>query len=324
VKITFNLMNVGLGNNGGSKTLIKSANTLQDLGHDVIVIDTGKNCNTWDKLKVKHLKIRRNKNIPDAHFIIGTGFKSWKSTVSLPDRCGKKMIWMRGLETWNASEKQVMNILNNKDIQIIVNSICLQTQLMKYNISSKIIRPGHDFNEIYPLKKRKDNKVIIGGLFNQGSKRAGKRTSWIFKAVNSLNLKLYAFGSDGVPQMSCDKYIRNPSIKEKNKLYNSIDIWLAPTELEGLHIAPAEAMLTEATVVGTNAPMSGMQDYLIHNKTGFVSKNNYKSFVNTIEKATKEPMLRKQIGKQAREQIGLLGSRKENMEKMIKLFEEKI
>jgi len=40
--IIFDLRNVGLGNNGGSLTLIKSGNTLQEMGHCVCFIDSGK------------------------------------------------------------------------------------------------------------------------------------------------------------------------------------------------------------------------------------------------------------------------------------------
>ena len=50
--ITFDLRSVGLGNNGGSLTLIKSGNTLQDMGHEIYFIDSGKNKHTWEKLEV--------------------------------------------------------------------------------------------------------------------------------------------------------------------------------------------------------------------------------------------------------------------------------
>ena len=36
----FNLLSTGLGNNGGSKTLIRSAETLQELGEEVYWADT--------------------------------------------------------------------------------------------------------------------------------------------------------------------------------------------------------------------------------------------------------------------------------------------
>ena len=58
MKILFNLFGVGCGNNGGTLTLFKSANTLSKLGHDVKIIDSGKNQNTWFKLNVPHIIIK--------------------------------------------------------------------------------------------------------------------------------------------------------------------------------------------------------------------------------------------------------------------------
>ena len=49
MKILFNAISSGLGNNGGSNTCILSANTLTDLGHDVTILDSGKNKNDWWK-----------------------------------------------------------------------------------------------------------------------------------------------------------------------------------------------------------------------------------------------------------------------------------
>jgi glycosyltransferase involved in cell wall biosynthesis len=130
------------------------------------------------------------------------------------------------------------------------------------------------------------------------------------------------FGVDGHPNNELvDIYLHNPSIEEKNRLYNEIDIWLAPTNLEGLHITPAEAMLTGATVVGTKAPMSGMQDYLIHNKTGLVSDDNQGSFIDSIRELIHRPDFRKKLGETSRQKILSLGSREENMEQLVKILE---
>jgi len=57
MKINFNLMKCGLGDNGGSQTIIKTANKLSEFGHDVKIVDTIENKHTWNKLKVPHLKI---------------------------------------------------------------------------------------------------------------------------------------------------------------------------------------------------------------------------------------------------------------------------
>jgi len=324
MKIIFNLVNVGLGNNGGSQSIIKSANTLVDLGCDVTIIDSGRNQYTWDVLKANHKIIKSQKDIPDADIIIGTGYRSWKHILNLPNRCGKKFIWVRGFETWNAPESELVKILKNKDIIKIVNSIGLSDKLISYNIDSFLIRPGNNFEDFQPLNIRDTNKIILGGLYNQGTKRVNKRTNWILDAYPEIKYKysgtkLYMFGTDGIPHYPIDKYIKDPNKIEKNKLLNKVNIWLAPTCNEGLHVAPQEFMLTKGFVVGTNASMSGMNDYLEDEVTGFVSDNNFKSFVASIERAI-HSFHKTKIGENARNIILEMGNREDNMNKMLNLF----
>lgn len=329
MRIIFDLRSTGCGSNGGTATIVKSANTLHKIGHKICIIDSGKNQYTWGPLLVPHIIPKRDKDIPDADAIIATGYHSVKHTVAAPDRCGVKLHYMRGWELWQMSEEKIVDKVLNQPTVKIVNSYCLQDKLKRYNINSYIIRPGYDFGEVHPLNTRRENngKLILGGLFNKGAKRSGKRTDWIFETTRFLKknysvVELYMFGIDGHPNNELvDVYLMNPSIEEKNKLYNEVDIFLTPTMLEGLHLVGAEAMLTEATVVGTNAPMSGMQDYLIHNKTGLVSDNNQGSFIDAVRELIHQPELRVKLGRAGREKILSLGSRQDNMRKFIKIIE---
>lgn len=328
MKIIFNLIGSGLGNNGGSLTCIKSANTLVELGNEVIMIDGGKNKHTWTKLNFPHIIIKDLSRIPNADVIISTAFKTIPSTLSLNKNKGIKYHWIRGWELWAISEDKLINLLKN-DIIKIVNSICLHKKLKKYNIESTIIRPGYDLDEIYPLEiRQKNKKIIIGGLFNQGNKRSTKRTEWIFRAFeylkNKHDIELWMFGSDGTPSSNkLNNFIKNPDSKTKNEIYNKCNIWLATSELEGLHIAPAEAMLTKCSVIGTNAEMSGTQDYLTNNETGLISNNNLKDFIKCIEKLINNEKLRTEFGNKGREKILSLGDRKKNMSELVKFFSKK-
>ena len=322
-------MYCGLGNNGGSSTIVRSANALVELGHDVTIIDTGKNCHTWTPLNATFRKINDINKLPAADAIIATGYGTVKSTVNAPARCGKKFHWIRGWETWNFIEEKIKKMVLDQPTIKIVNSICLQDKLKSLGHASYIVRPGYDFNEIFPVVYNKAHKnVILGGLYNWGSKRSGKRVRWIFETARFLkknydHVVLFMYGADGVPAEDCvDQFIRHPTIAQKNEMLNSIDIWLAPTELEGLHIAPAEAMLTQATVVGTCAPMSGMQDYLLHNKTGIITDNDQASFTNAVEELIFKPEDRMFLGLNGREKILSLGSRKQNMLRMVEILEK--
>jgi len=137
------------------------------------------------------------------------------------------------------------------------------------------------------------------------------------------NIKLYMFGTNKNPKNKIiDEYLSNPNIIEKNKFFNEIDIFLSPSNLEGLHIVPQEAMLTECVVVGTNAELSGMQDYLIHEVSGLVSDNNFASFSTNVERLVVNKELRLSLGINARMKILTIGDRKTNMKKMVEYLKE--
>jgi glycosyltransferase involved in cell wall biosynthesis len=329
MKIIFNLFNTGLGNNGGSSTIVNSANTLVDLGHEVIIADTGKNKHTWTPLKANHIIVNDIYHIPHGDVLIATGFNSVHATIKAPKECGTKFHWIRGFELWNMSEDKLLDVLRAPTYKM-VNSSGLKKLLDRHNISCEIIRPGYDFDEIYPLDIRDEcRKPKIGALYNSGTKRKTKRVDWVFKAIEKLResyvVDLLMYGSETrvehSPNNLISYYINEPTIETKNKLYNLCDIWIAPTELEGLHIPPAEAMLTECPVVGTDAQLNGMEDYLIHGDSGLISANNISAFTEAIEMLLVDKDLRLRLGENARKKVLSLGSRKENMSYMLDFFE---
>jgi len=327
MRILFDLRSTGLGNNGGSHTIVRSANTLVDLKHEVILVDSIKNHYNWTPLKARHLIVKDKNEVPSADIVVATGFRSVARTLTLPERCGVKCHWIRAIETWQMSEREIIEKVLKVPTFKIVNSICLKNYLSKHGQSSKIIRPGYDFDEIYPLNMRDQRIPILGALYREGVHGRRKRTEWVFEAAEKTKrffpgTKLLLFGSEPKPKArpAIDKYFRSPSIEEKNKIYNMVNIWLAPTKSEGLHLPPAEAMMTGCPVVATNAELSGTQDYVEHEVTGLVSKNDLHSFFKSIQRLIDDKDLRIDLGKNTRGKIESLGDRKDNMMKMIDLF----
>ena len=330
MRITFDLRKVGLGNNGGSFTLVKSGNTLVDMGHDITFVDSGKNQHTWVPLKAKHRVVRSKRQLPQADFIIATGYKSVDETITSPHTAGIQCHWIRGWETWQYPEETIVKKILGAPTIKLVNGLCLQKKLASYGVESYLIRPGYDFDKLKPRNIRnKPDKVIIGGLNKQGRHANSKRTAWIIETAKVLKRKygkkveLWMFGMDSLPSTTVvDNYVKNPPIEKKNAVYNHVDIWLAPSMLEGLHMPPAEAMITECPVVGTNAEMSGTIDYLEDGVTGIVTNNDIFSFIKGVEKLVLDEKLRKRLGRNARTRILEIGNRVNNMEVLIGLFEQ--
>ena len=323
MKIIFDLRNVGLGNNGGSTTLIKSGNALVELGHEVYFLDSMHNMNTWTPLKAEHIQ----GVIPDADAIIATGYKSVACTLSAPESCGIKMHWIRGWETWQMPEPQIVEKILKVPTRKLVNSMGLRDKLAEYGVLSYIIRPGYDFGELYPtgFRDKEHDNVVLGGLFHN-KHRVIKRVAWLFDAYRELKkqgfkVELHLMGAEKPPLLKDVKYIRQPDIKQKLDFYNGIDIWLATAMQEGLHMPPAEAMLTECPVVSTKAKLSGTQDYITDGVTGLAANNNLDSFINNIQWLCKNPKMREGLGKLGRKRILEIGDRQYNMKCLVNLIE---
>jgi L-malate glycosyltransferase len=328
LKILFESRGAGLGPNGGSSTIVKSANALVKLGHDVTIIDSVPNQHTWTKLIANHLIPLKESDIPSSDVVIATGFRTVKYVLHLPTRCGKKYHWIRGWETWQMNEKEILlNVLNSPTIKI-VNSMDLQDKLLEFGVQSYIIYPGNDLEEITPNRKDNGNKtIILGGLYNIRHKT--KRTPWILETVKYIKkqygkkIKLWMFGVHPDPKLDIiDKYFYSPSIKDKNCFYNNVTIMLSPSNLEGLHIVPQEAMLAECAVVTTNTFLGGTRDYVLNGETGLITDDVLIDFQKAVKVLIQDPILRNKIGKGGRQKILELGSREKNMNEMVQLFQD--
>jgi len=318
---------VGLGNNGGSSTLIKSGNTLFDMGHEVTFVDHMKNMHTWTPLRATHKIVKRDlSKLPSADIIVATGFKSVAHTIRSPKRCGIRAHWIRGWETWQMSETNIIkNVLRAPTVKF-VNSIGLQSKLYSHDTDSYIVRPGYDLDELYPTGARLEReKFVIGALYTTGKHVGIKRYGWVTEVAKYmkqkyLNVELWMFGTAPHPPIA-DKYYRQPNIKQKNEFYNGVDVWLSPSKQEGLHMPPAEAMMTECPVVGNDTILSGTADYLFDNVSGLVAKNDYNHFRHCVENLYKNRVHRISLGQEGRKCIELIGDREKNMKKFIGIID---
>jgi len=326
MKIVFDLRSTGLGDNGGSSTLVKSGNTLVDLGHEVTFVDSMKNQHTWTPLKAKHLIIKHDKSkLPTSDIIIATGFKSVKHTIQAPKHCGIRGHWIRAFETWQMSETNIIKKILKAPTNKFVNSVGLQEKLYSHDTESYVVRPGYDLSDLYSTNERsKRDKFIIGALHTTGKHVGIKRYGWVVEVAKYMkskysNVELWMMGTSNAPHQA-DKYYKLPSMKQKNEFYNGVDVWLAPSKQEGLHMPPAEAMMTGCPVIGNNTILSGTKDYLVDKQSGLVSKNDYNDFRRCVELLYNNNKLRIELGNKARGYIEAIGSREKNMKNFVTLI----
>ncbi len=297
MRVVFNLQFVGLGNNGGSRTLIKCAETLQDLGCDV-VIATSANRYSWHNIRVPVVN-----KAPKCDIIVATGFGSVRSTLA--HKTKTKFYYIRGFEQWQAPEKKLLKTF--RSLNCIVNSEWLRDHLAKSKIKSELIYPGLDFEDFYIANN--DREKIIGGIFSKRHKT--KRHDDVIKLGERLGYKVLLLNRD----------IQHPTISDLRDFYNKIKVWVSPSELEGLHNCPHEAALCGCLLVVTDHPRGGVNDYATARTALVYSARDINQAAEQVEWAMTDEKLRKKLSSRMIELLKTkIGSRRHNMEKMIQLF----
>lgn len=305
MRIVFNLFNVGLGNNGGSRTLIMCAETLSKMGHEVIMFSNIKSGYSWHKpvgVKMLHAKCP-----PSADIAIATGFKSVDNTVS--QNAKNKAYYIRGYELWQAKEPELLDSF--RKLPCIVNSEWLKSHLHKNGIESNIVYPGLDFD--FYTNRNHERQDILGGLFHK--KHKTKKHPFIIDVADASKLECLLINRD----------IKNANPKQMSRFYNSCKVWLSPSQSEGLHNCPMEASLCGCGLVVTDHERSGTSDYVIHGKTALVYRagdlNQCKKMVDTLMSDDEKRMeLNLNMIELLKKKIG---NRKHNMQKMLHIIKKR-
>ncbi len=303
MKITFDLYNTGLGNNGGSRTLSLCAETLSGLGHEVSIFSNIKSQYTWHKINKKVKRVYGEK-MPACDVAISTSPKSVDHTVRC--KAQRKFYYIRGYEIFWCSEKQVHS--GYKKLQCIVNSEWLQRKLLSLGVKSDIVYPGLDFDLFSDNHKEREN--ILGGLYHKKLKT--KNYQHVEEVAKSLEYSTLMLNRD----------VSSPSPEALRSFYNKIKVWMAPTELEGLHNPPMEASLCGCGLVATDHERSGMSDYVTDCETALVyPAGDLKKAEERVKILMNNDPYRRWMNVNMLQVLERrIGNRKDNMKKMLEII----
>ena len=321
MNILFNASQCGLGDNGGTKTIIRCAETLQDMGHRVqIYAKTNKY--TWHKPGV---------TIKDNDWYGGndefTGAYCWDKEIlvsvweveqnikwhrdNLIDHRTRDFWYMRGWEKWVHGEDWLISQIKkfvSAGGRIIVNSSWLRDKLLRMGIDCALCYSGLDLDFWFDYglrflnrqKVSKKSNIWIGTIGK--SKHKTKRCD-IYKKLKNF------------PKYEVIELADNLNYDKLSHAYNACDIWFAPTELEGFHQCPAEANLCGCLVVCNRMPSNGIGDYATDETA--MRYDTWDELISCIENPdfSKVPLMQKVL----REKIG---NREDNMRKFVEILSE--
>ncbi len=262
MKLAFNVMNSGLGNNGGSRTILLCRKVLEELGHRCDIIGTGDNF-TWFEHKplITHIP-------NDLDAIIATACTTMPTTLDA-DVPGKAW-YIRAHESWSMRDYKLKEYYN-AGILNIVNSIGLQKKLANYGADSKVVYQGIDFDWWRDLKLRPENKIRIGCLHTKQPRKRWRDFVELHRILGDDKYEYVGMGNARSDDDFLMDFKLNANVEELNALYSSCHIWFAPTDSEGLHNVPMEAALCGCLVVCSDNVLNGMVlDYAFKDKTAMV------------------------------------------------------
>lgn len=268
MKIVFNMVQCGLGNNGGTKTILLCQKALMELGHQVEILATIDRFSWFPHKKVIN-------QIPDdTEVLVATACSTVRNTICHVGDY-KRAWYIRGHENWTLNEIELLDLYKNTTIHKIVNSRGLQHFLFeRYRVLSDVVYQGIDFDNWNFTNFWVDQPFRIGCLYHN---KATKNWTDFVQLAKILNKKFpgkyefVAYGNIKNYDTFLKEYHYQPSIKTLNKLYNSCHFFFCPTSLEGLHNVGLEAALCGCLIICNDNPMNGMvQDYAFHNKTAMI------------------------------------------------------
>jgi len=270
MRIAFNGVGCGFGNNGGTQSVFRMAAALASEGAQVEVWSHYPNVFTWFDLEVP-FRLTSLEDAPEVDVLINTGSPTTRSTYEFR-RKKVGVQWLRAHETWRVQE-HVLFDLYSLDMPLWANSEWMVNLVSDAGIRDdcEVQYCGVPHQLFYPVETIRSDSLVVGGLWSLKPRKCSGRILNIASHPELSDVKWKLLGAEPKPHLPKNvKYCRQPSTKAKRAMYSSCDIWFAPSESEGLHIPPMEAALCGAAVVARDIPAAGNMDYCHHGLTGIL------------------------------------------------------
>ena len=308
------MLGCGLGNNGGSQTIIKSCATLNKLGFKSEIVSEIDNF-TWFNHRKPINSIPKN-----ASAIVATGCGTVEHTSNL--KFTKKYWWIRAHEDWVFNDKKLLSLYNKKNIINLVNSNGLGKKIESLGCAQPyhVVYQGIDLDLWENLNlRRKNKKIKIGCLHTHQPRKNWQEFVALAKKLGTEKYEYIGMGSSIAKDPFLSSFTTNASKSQLKEIYSSCDIWFAPTKNEGLHNVPMEASLCGALIVCSDRSDNGMiHDYAFNNRSAFVY-SNLDEAISIIETKKREENLH--IIQESQRIISQdIGTREHNMQKLINLI----
>ncbi|MFH1093829.1 MAG: glycosyltransferase [Candidatus Omnitrophota bacterium] len=271
----------GLDVSGGVKVILEYCNNLVQRGHLVNVLSLSSSTPDWFDLNPSVRIIETDQDsyvklLPISDILIATLSDTVPLVYNAPKKAGQKYYFIQHLEPLVHPGMKFMYAYG-LPLQKMTVSKWLKN-IIEENTHDRVelVSLGINHEQLYPepsLRQRYDKKSIrIGMVYSQllfkGAEDGMKSIALVKKQYK--NAKCILMGTQPKPaKVTCDEYWHNPQQQNLNEFYNSCDIFISASWLEGFGLPSLEAMSCKCVVACTD--QKGNRDYAINEETALVS-----------------------------------------------------
>jgi L-malate glycosyltransferase len=220
-------------------------------------------------VKVPNLEARY---VPNADAIFATAWQTSSYVNKFPSDKGGKFYLIQHYESLFHGDKAHVDRTLQYPITKIVVSSWLKEVLQQLGAQSELIVNPVDFNVFYPTRTARNNNGIRICMLHHLLRWKGINDGVeAFKLAQREcpDIRLVMFGSK-VKRVNIDcEYHFKPTDEELRQIYNSCDVFLCPSWVEGFGLTSAEALACKCSLVSTSN--GGNRDYAVHEKTALLS-----------------------------------------------------
>ncbi len=289
---------------GGFKVVYEYANRLQARGHRITVVhprnedeQTGAVQNIKSHLWKYKLLLRdrplipwfnlspdvrsflvpdlRERFIPDADCIIATAYSTSFHVDGFSESKGRKFYLIQSYETWQGSEERV-----NASWKLPLNKIVVSRWLLRIarelgeSDRTTYIPLGLDFSRFkltVPVRERNIPRVgMLSHAHEIKGTKDGLRALQIARdKIPDLQATVFGVDERGIDLPGWIDYLRLPSSRQHLDLYNSCQVFLHPSWVEGWGLPAAEAMACGCAIVA--AANEGVHEFAVDGENAMLA-----------------------------------------------------
>jgi glycosyltransferase involved in cell wall biosynthesis len=301
---------------GGTRVTLNYADSLAQLGHDVVVVVQSKGYfrrslgNLFGKkpdwYPHLHAKIQRVKNWRDAEHIssdvvIADSWLVARELIRSNSQAVKFHLIQHDERLYHGAPEEVSKVYASLGLQkIVVSSWVKEILKNDFGVSAHLLLNSIDRTLFHPVTKDAHDEARILLLDHpyewKGTKEGVEMVIELKKKYP--NIRLLGFGARAKnPEVSFDEYYHNLPQEKLAWLYSQADIFLCPSWDEGFGLPSLEAMASGTAVVTYDN--GGSRDFAFDGKTAMVAKRrNKQDLKEKLETLVKNPALRDSIAKQ--------------------------